>query len=70
MFITRFTLNTILTGLIGLAAICPTGAHSAEGGLQVGFARIDITPPVGTPMTGFGAHFSDKEGARKIHDPV
>ncbi|MCA9435984.1 MAG: hypothetical protein KC978_09395, partial [Candidatus Omnitrophica bacterium] len=38
--------------------------------LQVGFAKVDITPPIGTPMTGFGAHFSDKEGARKIHDPV
>ncbi len=55
---------------VGLSVLFSIQGYSADSDLQVGFARADITPPVGTPMTGFGAHYSDKKGAREIHDPV
>ncbi len=39
----------------------------AETELLVGHARVDITPPVGTHMMGYG---SRKEPAAGIHDPL
>ncbi len=37
------------------------------GGLQAGVAKVDITPPVGTPMGGFAARPSASQG---VHDPL
>ncbi len=41
-----------------------------DTGLMAGFSCVDITPPIGTPMTGFGIHFTEKGGVRGIHDPL
>lgn len=35
--------------------------------LRVGYARVDITPPLGCRMMGYGAR---KEGAVAVHDPL
>ncbi len=47
----------------------------AEGGgtpgmLRAGFARVNITPPAGTPMTGFGERDWDPSGSRGVHDDL
>jgi hypothetical protein len=38
--------------------------------LKAGFTRVNITPPVGTRMTGFGARDLDPNGCRGIHDDL
>ena len=38
--------------------------------IKAGFARVNITPPVGTGMTGFGTRDFDPEGCRGIHDDL
>jgi neutral ceramidase len=40
---------------------------AAETGLRAGVSRIDITPPVGHPMGGYG---NRKTGATGTHDPL
>lgn len=42
----------------------------SEKSFKAGFACVDITPPIGTPMTGFGIHFTDRTGVKGIHDPI
>lgn len=37
--------------------------------MNAGFARVDITPPVGTTMMGFGARDMD-HGCTGVHDPL
>lgn len=64
-------LSLIVLMAISLYSVVGSNASRAsDGELVAGFARVDITPPLGTPMTGFGAHFHDKQGARAVHDPV
>jgi hypothetical protein len=46
-----------------------TGSHTPTT-LQAGFARVKITPPAGTPMTGFGNRDYDPVGSRAIHDDL
>ncbi len=36
--------------------------------LQAGAARIDITPPLGAPLNGYGARLG--RGAEDVHDPI
>jgi neutral ceramidase len=43
---------------------------SKGSSLQAGFARVKITPPVGTPMTGFGDRDWDPKGSRGVHDDI
>ena len=38
--------------------------------MKAGFARVKITPPVGTAMTGFGNRDYDPAGSRAIHDDL
>lgn len=38
--------------------------------LKAGFSKVKITPPVGTPMTGFGNRDYDPAGARAVHDDL
>jgi len=38
--------------------------------MKAGFARITITPPIGTKMTGFGFRDYDPAGVRGIHDDL
>lgn len=37
------------------------------GCLRVGFSRVDVTPPVGSPMGGFAARYLPAQG---VHDPL
>jgi neutral ceramidase len=48
--------------------LCWTLSPAAAGELRAGVARVDITPPVGTPLGGYG----DRKGAPStgIHDPI
>lgn len=38
--------------------------------LKAGFSRVKITPPAGTPMTGFGDRDLDPGGSRGVHDDL
>ena len=40
----------------------------AKGQMKAGFARVKITPPIGTPMTGFGSRDMDPAGCKGVHD--
>jgi hypothetical protein len=40
------------------------------GPLLAGFARVKITPPLGTPLSGFGDRDFDPAGARGVHDDL
>lgn len=46
----------------------PVAGKKAE--FKAGFAREKITPPIGTPMTGFGSRDWDPAGCRGIHDDL
>jgi neutral ceramidase len=60
------TLYTVMFALfIAAAAGQATGAA-----MKAGFAKNNITPPVGTPMTGFGNRDYDPAGARAVHDDL
>jgi len=37
--------------------------------MKAGFARVDVTPPVGTTMMGFGTRDMD-HGCEGVHDPI
>ncbi len=54
----------VIALLIGVSAAW--GAPS----MKAGFAKVKITPPVGTGMTGFGNRDYDPAGARAIHDDL
>lgn len=43
---------------------CPAFA----GELRAGTARVEITPPVGTPLGGYGGRFG--KGSTGVHDPI
>jgi len=46
-------------------------ASAASGAtMKAGFAKVMITPPVGTPMTGFGNRDYDPAGSRAVHDDL
>jgi hypothetical protein len=49
-----------------LALLAPRTAVSAEGGLRVGVAEVDITPPKRFPMAGY----YDARQASGTHDPL
>lgn len=38
--------------------------------LKAGFSKINITPPSGTPMTGFGHIDFEPDGAKGIRDDL
>ena len=41
-----------------------------NGGMKAGFARVAITPPLGTAMTGFGGRDYDPSGCKGVHDDL
>ena len=54
--------------LVFLLAV-PAG-RAAQPSMKAGFAKVKITPPVGTPMTGFGTRDYDPAGSKGIHDDL
>jgi len=50
-----------------LLAICAVTA-SAQGKLVAGVAKTDITPPIGTPLAGYGARRA--QPSTGVHDPT
>jgi neutral/alkaline ceramidase-like enzyme len=47
---------------------CSAVAANAQGKLMAGAGKSDITPPVGTPMAGYGARLG--KGSTGTHDPT
>ncbi|HXF39903.1 MAG TPA: neutral/alkaline non-lysosomal ceramidase N-terminal domain-containing protein [Blastocatellia bacterium] len=50
-----------------LLAICAVTAN-AQGKLMAGVAKTDITPPIGTPLAGYGARRA--QPSTGVHDPT
>src|SRR6185369_15328995 len=50
-----------------LLAICVV-TSSAQGKLMAGVAKTDITPPIGTPLAGYGAR--QAQPSTGVHDPT
>ena len=48
--------------------ICLAATASAQGKLTAGVAKSDITPPLGTPLAGYGARRS--QPSTGVHDPT
>ena len=75
MFLSRrsFITNAAL-GSAGLTLVSSgmtgCGGAETEQPLKAGFARIKITPPIGTAMTGFGDRDYDPSGCKGIHDEL
>lgn len=57
----------LLLAAIFLLAICALTA-SAQGKLMAGVAKTDITPPIGTPLAGYGARRA--QPSTGVHDPT
>lgn len=70
----RNVLKTITAGSTGFAlgSFNITGCSKAESNesLKAGFARVKITSPIGTAMTGFGARDYDPCGCKDVHDDI
>lgn len=47
-----------------------SGVKAVSEPLNAGFARVKITPPDGTPMTGFSDHDGNPSGSRGVHDDL
>ena len=59
-------------GLLGQLAASNAASSSEKkenGAMKAGFARVGITPPVGTTMMGFGSRDMD-HGCEGVHDDV
>lgn len=65
----RIVLSVLLTAALFFAGRGPLAA-APDSEMRAGFARIAITPPLGTPMSGFGSRDFDPGGARGIHDAL
>lgn len=46
------------------------GRQAGAGSVMAGFAREDISPPLGTRMAGSGFRDLDPQGVQGIHDPL
>jgi len=70
----RTVLKTITAGSAGLTlgslGVGSCGKTEGKEDLTAGFARVRVTPPLGTAMTGFGARDWDPAGCRDIHDDL
>ena len=50
----RIGMNIAKNAMIAFAAfLAGVGTVSAEERFEAGFARVDITPPIGTPLSGY-----------------
>lgn len=57
-----------LLPILLLAVFAAVFAPATGRALEAGAGRADITPPVGTPMNGYGARMG--RGAEGVHDPI
>jgi hypothetical protein len=62
-------MKTLCCGFFALL-LTATMSASAATAMKAGFAKSKITPPVGTPMTGFGNRDYDPSGSRAVHDDL
>ncbi len=53
--------------VLALACILFSAQEARAAGLQLGSARVEITPPVGFPLEGYEAR---KEVSTSVHDPL
>lgn len=60
-------MKTIRSAAIVLIVLIAVAAVASAGELAAGTARVEITPPVGFPMGGYGARQGPSTG---IHDPL
>jgi hypothetical protein len=57
--------------LLLIAAVAGLGpGKPSRPSLQAGFAAVRITPPLGTPLSGFGDRDFRPDGAKGIHDDL
>ena len=59
-------LAAFVTNLVVI--ICLAATASAQGKLTAGVAKSDITPPLGTPLAGYGARRA--QPSTGVHDPT
>lgn len=65
----RTFIKGVSTSIAGLSMVAGKAAFAAEV-MKAGFARVKITPPVGTKMTGFGFRDHDPVGSKGVHDDL
>ena len=65
----RIILSILLATFLFFTGNCPLAAVP-DSEMMAGFARVAITPPLGTPMTGFGGRDFDPRGVQGIHDDL
>jgi neutral ceramidase len=58
----------VLLAVLAILGLGPAARKTPR--LLAGFARIRITPPVGTPLSGFGDRDFDPAGVRGVHDDL
>lgn len=60
--------RTRLIGAVALLLLYCVASASAQGKIEAGVGKSDITPPIGTPLAGYGA----RRGAPStgVHDPT
>ncbi|HOZ47002.1 MAG TPA: neutral/alkaline non-lysosomal ceramidase N-terminal domain-containing protein [Candidatus Hydrogenedentes bacterium] len=54
--------------ILALAFVGGLGADHAASAIEAGAAKVAITPPVGTPLNGYGARLGRE--SRDVHDPL
>jgi hypothetical protein len=62
-------MKIVWSALLAFLLAVPAG-RAAQPSMKAGFAKVKITPPVGTPMTGFGNRDYDPAGSKGIHDDL
>jgi len=64
----RTFLGTAAASLVAVETAQGQPAEDSER-MRAGFARVDITPPLGTTMMGFGGRDME-HGCTGVHDPI
>jgi neutral ceramidase len=60
--------RTRLVVALALLIFCCVASASGQGKIEAGVGKADITPPIGTPLAGYGARRG--AGSTGVHDPT